>query len=104
MNHLFEEPLVSFCSAFCFLLPPFLDRCIVFLLRVGWWIFTKQPLVAFPDVFGWGFRGVLRGFSSPTIRALGIHTPPMSGGRHDMKHSVEVTAKPPLIPASLHKL
>ena len=28
----------------------------------------------------------------------------MSGGLGDMKHSVEVTAKPPLVAPALHKL
>src|SRR5437660_6624769 len=92
-----KEPLEPFRSAARLRLSLFL----VLLLGFEVSILAEEPVEGFT---WWGFRGVRYPFSSSSIRAPACHRLPMSGGLDDMKHPVEVTAKPPLVPASFYKL
>src|SRR3954454_21848111 len=102
--YLLKEPVVPVRSLSRFLLLLLLLLPIALLLLARWCILTKEPPVAFFDIFFGGFRGCWYLFSSFSIRPRSSNRLPMSGGLDNMKHAVEVTAKPALVPASFNKL
>ena len=108
LPNLLKQPLVAFGALLggSLLALFFIPLVLGVSLRVTSWV--KQPAVAFI----WGADGGCYGaFSSSSIRVSLHQSPPLSGGSgvhdssvHDMKHSVEVTREPPLVPSSFDEL
>src|SRR5215216_3066121 len=100
---LLEEPLVGIGSPIFFLLTLLFLFSIPFLLSARWCFLAKEPPVAVFQIFFWGFRGSWYWFSSSSIRAPVVHTPPMSGG-NDVQNLIGVARKPSLPSATLNEL